>query len=126
MASEISEHFREREFWDKRQSPAWNEAAVRRFRRNLIAIAGVLEQLRALDDRPLPVLSGIRSTATNRAVGGARGSLHLRGAAADIPSGRYTVAQAVSAGARGVGHCGGWVVHVDTRRTRLPVIFEDC
>lgn len=90
------------------------------------ALVQVLEALRSLDGRPLPVLSGFRSPATNKLVGGARQSQHMVGRAADIPSRRYTVAQAMAAGARGIGHCGGWVVHVDTRRTGRPMIFEDC
>lgn len=86
----------------------------------------VLERLRAIDGRPLPVLSGYRSPATNRLVGGAGRSQHLVGRAADIPAGRFTVAQARAAGARGIGWCHGWVVHVDVRPARRAVIFEDC
>jgi uncharacterized protein YcbK (DUF882 family) len=85
----------------------------------------VLERIRSGTGRPLSIVSGYRSPATNRSVGGARNSQHLVGRAADIASGRVTVLQAVRAGATGVGHCGGWVVHVDVRPDP-PVTFEDC
>lgn len=89
-------------------------------------LLSVLECLRAIDGRPLSIVSGYRSPATNRAVGGAPRSQHLLGRAADIQGGRFTVAQAVACGARGIGHCDGWVVHVDVRRVPAPVIFDDC
>lgn len=114
---DLSPHFDSSEFRDR------HDGTTHAIDRRLIE---VLENLRALDGRPLPVLSGYRSPTTNGLVGGARQSQHLVGRAADIPSGRFTVAQAVAAGARGVGHCRGWVVHIDTRRSRRPVIFEDC
>jgi uncharacterized protein YcbK (DUF882 family) len=75
----------------------------------------VLEAIRALEGRPLRVVSGWRSPATNKAVGGAPGSQHMRGRAADIPAGRATVTQAATAGAVGIGERAGWAVHVDTR-----------
>ncbi|MFE4539615.1 D-Ala-D-Ala carboxypeptidase family metallohydrolase [Streptomyces scopuliridis] len=57
-----------------------------------------LEAMRhALGDQPLRVTSGFRSTACNNAVGGAAGSRHLYGDAADIGSGPHslcTLAQA--------------------------------
>ena len=89
-------------------------------------LVALLERLRAGDDRPLPIVSGYRCPTHNRNVGGTPHSLHLIGRAADIPSGRFTVAQAVAAGAGGVGYCGRWVVHVDTRRVHRAVIFGDC
>lgn len=90
------------------------------------ALIDVLERIRALRSRPLRIVSGYRSPATNRRVGGARNSQHLVGTAADIPSGYCSVQEAVRCGATGIGHCGGWVVHVDVRRAASPVIFEDC
>jgi DUF1009 family protein len=45
--------------------------------------------------------------------------------AADLPVGMVTVAVARAAGARGIGVRRGWVVHVDTRAARRPVIFAD-
>ncbi len=75
----------------------------------------VLEAIRAGNGRPLRIVSGWRSRATNAAVGGAMNSQHLAGRAADIPAGRATVDQAAAAGAVGIGSRGGWAVHVDVR-----------
>jgi len=85
-----------------------------------------LEYLRhLLGDRPLRIVSGYRDPAYNRAIGGAADSQHIRNRAADIPSGLCTVAQALKVGFRGVGHCGGFVVHVDVR-PGPAVTFSDC
>lgn len=51
---------------------------------NLKRLAGVLEEIRALQGRPLIVTSGYRSPAVNRAVGGSPSSAHMTGLAADI------------------------------------------
>ena len=51
---------------------------------NLRRVAGVLEQVRALVDRPITVSSGYRSPVLNAAAGGARDSAHMQGLAADI------------------------------------------
>lgn len=115
---DLSAHFSRAEFRDR------TTGEVRDPPQRLLE---VLERLRAAGGgRPLPIVSGYRSETHNRAVGGAPNSQHLRGRAADLPSGRFTVAQAVAAGARGIGHCGGWVVHVDVRQSSRVVIFEDC
>lgn len=51
-----------------------------------------LEAMRhALGDQPLRVTSGFRSTACNNAVGGAAGSRHLYGDAADLGAGPHTL-----------------------------------
>jgi len=83
-----------------------------------------LERLRAIVGRPLVVVSGYRCPEHNRAVGGARGSLHLRGEAADLRRGYATTDQARQAGLNGIGRCGPWAVHVDVRPQ--PVTFHDC
>lgn len=77
-----------------------------------------LESLRSLVGRPLRIVSGYRTVATNRAVGGAPKSQHLYGKAADIPAGYATVHQAELAGFTGIGNRGQWAVHVDVRRNR--------
>lgn len=104
---DLSPHFSKREFADKRTGETVEIDP------KLIV---VLERIRALNGRPLIIVSGYRSPTTNRSVGGAKRSQHLFGRAADIPAGRATLAQAVRAGARGVGvDRNGWAVHVDVR-----------
>jgi uncharacterized protein YcbK (DUF882 family) len=114
---DLSPHFSRSEFRDKRTGalPRGLPSAE---------LVQVLEHLRAIDGRSLPVLSGYRSPATNRLAGGKRRSQHLVGRAADIPGGRFTVDQARRAGARGIGVRRGWVVHVDVRPGAV-VVFED-
>lgn len=90
-----------------------------------VRLLGVLENLRGQLHAPLEVVSGYRSPEHNRAVGGASNSQHLYGRAADIPWGQVTVEMAREAGATGIGHCDGFVVHVDTRPGE-PVEFTDC
>jgi zinc D-Ala-D-Ala carboxypeptidase len=85
-----------------------------------------LEALRgSCDDRPLVIMSGYRSPAWNRHVGGAKRSQHLLNRAADIHGNYATVDQALAAGFTGIGFCGAWVVHVDVRTGRRA-IFKDC
>lgn len=71
-----SDHFWFREF--KSNGNGWI-----RVRRELVA---GLEKLRAIKGRPLEIISGYRDPAHNALVGGATGSRHLVGEAADIPS----------------------------------------
>lgn len=79
-------------------------------------LAHHLEHLRtAKGNRPLQILSAYRTPERNRAVGGATRSLHLRGAAVDIPRGYATTAEAEAAGFTGIGSRDGWAVHVDVR-----------
>lgn len=85
----------------------------------------VLERLRAITGQPLSIVSGYRSPAYNRRVGGAPQSQHIYGRAADVKPGRFTVRQALDAGATGVGYDrGGWVVHIDVR-SGPTVTFRD-
>lgn len=52
---------------------------------NLSRLAAMLELVRTLcGDRPVQVLSGYRSPALNKMVGGSRTSAHMQGRAADI------------------------------------------
>lgn len=111
----LSDHFDDREFRCRHCGRLVGPA------RKLVQ---VLENLRAIDGKPIVIVSGYRCWWWNRRVGGARLSQHVRGRAADIRP-RYTVDQAVAAGATGIGHRGGFVVHVDVRRRRRHVIFEE-
>lgn len=75
----------------------------------------ILETLRAIDQRPLHIVSGHRCPWYNRRVGGAPWSQHLFGSACDLPAGRFTENDARRSGARGIGLRGQWVVHIDHR-----------
>lgn len=117
---DLSPHFSSTEFRDHRTG----ELPAGYPDRGLVQ---VLERLRSeKGDRPLRIVSGYRSAATNRAVGGAPNSQHLVGRAADIPAGYATVREALRAGAVGVGYDKrGWAVHLDTRSSGGPVTFRD-
>jgi zinc D-Ala-D-Ala carboxypeptidase len=65
--------------------------------------------------RPLPIVSGYRCPVHNAAVGGARDSMHMYGAAVDIPLGLVTPLQATRAGFVGIGTQRGSVRHIDVR-----------
>lgn len=79
-------------------------------------LIAVLEVVRhSTGAKPLRIVSGYRCPVHNKAVGGAKDSQHMYGAAADIPPGRVTLDDARAAGARGVGTAGAWVVHLDVR-----------
>lgn len=114
---DLSEHFDSSEFRDH-QDHSLKGPAPR--------LVIILERIRAAIGRPLPIVSGYRSPASNRRAGGARYSRHLVGEAADIPSGLVTVDQAIASGAGGIGVCRGWVVHVDCRTLARPIVFTDC
>lgn len=51
---------------------------------NLLRLVAVMEQVRALVQRPILITSGYRSPAVNRAVGGVPNSAHALGHAADF------------------------------------------
>lgn len=85
-----------------------------------------LEELRAwLGSKPITVVSGYRTPAYNRKIGGAKGSLHMQGLAADIkvkgvsPAKVAQVADILQSDGLGLyappKHTPGWV-HVDRRR----------
>lgn len=51
---------------------------------NIAETASKLQQIRDVFGQPIKVNSGYRTLAVNKAVGGAKGSAHMRGLAADI------------------------------------------
>jgi uncharacterized protein YcbK (DUF882 family) len=75
----------------------------------------LLELIRAWSGKPLPIVSGYRCPPHNEAVGGAKDSQHMLGAAADIRVAGLTLPIAYRLGAVGVGTKDGLVVHVDVR-----------
>ena len=97
----------------------------------------LLDRWRAATGRPLALWDAFRSPSTNKAVGGARHSLHLIGLAAD-PKTHYGLEYVRRLGLfSGIGVRSGVVVHVDARHlapsgpfastatpTR-PVVFAD-
>lgn len=94
---------------------------------DLVAVAVVADRLREAFGGPLRVLSAYRSPAYNRAIGGAKGSMHLMGKALDLSpvSGRVSdlvaVARRLHSSGTLPGGLGiyGWGVHVDTGYKRL-------
>lgn len=91
------------------------------------ALIVALEKLRSIIGRPIRIVSGYRTPAYNKKIGGAPDSRHTHNDAADIPSAlRVTVDQARRAGFTGIGRRSGdgIVVHVDTRPGGV-VVFTD-
>ena len=80
-----------------------------------------LQQLRDRIGKPISITSGYRCPAHNAAVGGAAGSQHLLGKAADIVVQGMAPAQvadhAEAIGFGGIGRYAGFT-HVDTRATK--------
>jgi uncharacterized protein YcbK (DUF882 family) len=75
----------------------------------------LLERMRAAKQVPVPVVSGYRCPVHNHAVGGAKNSQHVMGAAADIRVPGLTLSEALQFGFTGVGTKDGIAVHVDVR-----------
>lgn len=106
-----------RAVWDRISSRSWKPPPAE--------LVWRVEDLQRRAGGRVSFLSGYRSAADNRRVGGKRLSRHRRGDAIDIAAGVVTVDQALRAGFRGIGHRRGWVVHLDCRPARRPVIFPD-
>lgn len=103
---DLSPHFSKWEFRDRRTGEVKVDPRL----------VAHLEVLRCwAGSKPLRIVSGYRSPATNAAVGGAKNSEHLYGRAVDIPRGYATVQQARDAGFTGIGRVGTWATHVDVR-----------
>lgn len=78
---------------------------------------GMLQQLRAACNFPFKISSGYRTAARNAAVGGAKGSWHLQGRAADIfcnngAQRAQIIKHAIALGFKGIG-VGKNFIHVD-------------
>lgn len=63
--------------------------------KNLVVTMAGLERVRAMINRPVHILSGYRSEALNRAVGGSIVSQHMLGQAADFVSPEYGAPRAI-------------------------------
>lgn len=88
-------------------------------------LVSVLEAIRdQAGDKPIVPTSGLRCPPHNAEVHGAPRSRHCSGEAADIPAGLVREQGARRAGATGIGIKDGWVIHVDVRQTRSPVVWE--
>lgn len=77
--TQLTPHFNLSEFI-RPQDPMPSKAVLA----NLQRLAERLEKVRALVGKPIKITSGYRTAAHNKAVGGAPGSYHLKGMAADI------------------------------------------
>lgn len=105
MPATMTPHFQRREF----ECPHCGVSLVRD------RLTECLEKLRAHVGHPIRIVSGYRCPVHNKAVGGAPNSMHMYGAAADIPAGLCSASVAAHAGFVGVGTKGDWAVHVDVR-----------
>lgn len=108
----LSEHFDSEEFRCVGRTTPGHPAHRVLVDRHLVAH---LEDLRAIVGRPLRIVTGHRCVWWEVYRGRSGTSQHVRGRAADIPSGYATVSQAESAGFVGIGRSGPWAVHVDVR-----------
>jgi uncharacterized protein YcbK (DUF882 family) len=116
---QLSEHFTLAEFLSPGDpvKPTAQQVA------NLRALCvKVLEPMRKKLGRPLKITSGFRSPEHNAAVGGAPGSQHTHGIAADIELGGDTACLVAAAVASTLPDCGGiglypgrGFIHVDIR-----------
>lgn len=70
---------------------------------NLLRLAGVLEEVRALLGKPIHINSGYRSPAVNKAVGGSSVSAHCDGRAADFICPQFGTPQGVAKEIRASG-----------------------
>lgn len=119
MMGDLSAHFSRAEFTDHSDGSLPRGYPVPQ-------LVQVLEAIRhARGGRPIRIVSGYRSPAHNRAVGGASRSQHLVGRAADLEPGVCSGATALRLGARGVGvDRSGWAVHVDVREGPVTVFAD--
>lgn len=94
-----------------------------------VALAAAFEAVRAAVGLPLVILSGYRTTAHNRAIGGARNSQHVEGRALDLlpprgwaPMDLASVVKGVPA-VRGIGVYPTFV-HMDVRPSESLIVWN--
>jgi uncharacterized protein YcbK (DUF882 family) len=79
MITWITDHFRLDEFRCHDGTPV-----PKKYYENVVQLCCELEVIRAEYKRPVAILSGYRSPAYNKKIGGAKNSFHMKGMAADI------------------------------------------
>jgi len=83
----LTEHFSLSEFLKTSHSHAGTPVTLTPSEKevsNLTSLAELMETIRAVVSRPIIITSGFRNPLLNKKVGGAKGSLHLRGLACDF------------------------------------------
>jgi hypothetical protein len=122
-------------FWELRCRDEWSNPYPEAWRQNRARIlAAAFEDLRDNWALPIPVLSGYRTRAHNRAVGGSARSQHVEGLALDLapPRGvtlqefhRAALGEARKRGSliRGVGLYAGFL-HIDCRESLHLVVWR--
>lgn len=84
MTTRVSEHFTLDEFAVSRSHPELVEPVPVQYEANVDRlVTGILEPIRRIIGMPMTILSGFRSPALNKAVGGSPTSQHLDAGAAD-------------------------------------------
>ncbi len=116
---QLSPHFTLAEFLAPGDKVKPTPAQIENLRRLCVE---VLEPMRKKLGRPLTITSGFRSHAYNAEIGGAPGSQHTQGIAADVALGGDTACLVAAAVASTLQACGGigvypgrGFVHVDIR-----------
>lgn len=131
---QVTDHFRAEEFAQKSKHGIHSmDYPGEWIEDRLLPLCRQLEALRGFVNQPIRIISGYRSEAYNRAIGGARHSQHVQGRAADIVIPGITAAgvhriikKLVAAGEMQLGGLGKYqgFVHVDIRPSDRLVQWE--